>query len=154
MAFGPQLLDPTASGTGQTRASARVAPSVSESRQASVIEAALVPADRAGRAAKRAGHLALIRPAAGDQIDHRVRLGHPIRHRILGQDHPGNEHHAMSVPRSQEAPLVNRTGVFGVPSLREKVFTEPLRHHARRYTQMEKADRFGFALVGVPSGPS
>jgi hypothetical protein len=72
-------------------------------------------------------------------------LGHVIGHRVLRQNDPGNQQHAVVILGSQEAAVVDNASAFRVPSLRKKVSLCNSGHTGRPYPAAKKADSFGCA---------
>jgi hypothetical protein len=116
-----ELLDLLPPRRGQARAPTRVATPLSQSSQTTLLEASLLPSHGTHRAMKGACHLDLVRPTLLDQAYHRMGLGHAIAHRVLGENDPRDQQHAVAVLGSEHAPFVNRHSVLGVPRFGKEV---------------------------------
>ena len=143
--IGFELSDQLPPRRGQARAPTRIAPTLSESGQSTLLEATLLPSHRPHGAMEGPGHLNLVRPTLLHQTHHRMGLGHAIRHRVLGQNHPRNQQHAVAILGSEHAPVVDRHSALRVPSFGKEVVRWNSSHTGPRCPAAKKADSFGCA---------
>ena len=143
--LGFELLDQLPPRRGQARAPTRVAATLSKSGQPTVLVASLLPSHGAHRAMEGPGHLDLVRPTLLHQTYHRMGLGHAIRYRILGQNYPRDQQHAVAILGSEHAPVIDRHSALRVPSFRKEVVRWNSSHTGPRCPAAKKADSFGCA---------
>jgi hypothetical protein len=62
---------------------------------------------------------------------------HPIGQRILCQNHPGDEDHAMTTLGFQQAAIIDNAGVLRVPSVGEQILPLNKGHTPGPYPQWE-----------------
>jgi len=145
VSFVFELLHQTPPRTGQARAPSGVATVMSQSCQSALLKASLVPSHGAHSAVEGPGYLDLVGPALIHQTHHRMGLGHVIRHRILRQNNPRNQQHAVAILGSQDATIIDNACAFRVPGLRKQVALCNSGHTGRTYPVAKKADSFGCA---------
>jgi len=133
------LFHQTAPRTAQARAPWRIAVPTPQGGQAASLESALIPPHRARRTSERAGDLRLSGPSLLDQMDSGVSLGHRIAQRVLSQDNPGHQHHAMLILRADQTTLVDDLDAFGVAEIGKEVVRFGSAHNGRRLSGGQKS---------------
>ena len=74
-------------------------------------------------------------------------LGHAIRYRILGQNYPRDQQHAVAILGSEHAPVIDRHSALRVPSFRKEV----VRWNSSPYrTKMPGSQKSGQFWVRTP----
>ncbi len=134
-----ELLHQTSPRAAQAWAPWRIAVRTSQSGQAALLESALIPPHRARRTSERAGDLRLSGPSLLDQMDSCVSLGHRIAQRILSQDNPGHQHHAMLILRADQTTRVDDLEAFGVAEIGKEVVGFGSAHNERRLSGGQKS---------------
>jgi hypothetical protein len=140
-----ELLDPASPRNRQPWPTSRIAIHSAQGGQAALLKTSLMPTHCSCRTVEGLSHLALIGPTLFYQAHDGMGLRHAIGQRILCQNHPGDQDHAMTVLGFQQAPLIDNASVLRVPSIREQILPLNKGHTAGQYPLWKKADRFGCA---------
>jgi hypothetical protein len=140
-----ELLDQAPPRNCHSWPTSRIAIPSAQGGQAALLKASLMPAHRSCRTVESPSHLKLLSPTLYYQTHDGMGFRHAISQRILCQNHPEDEDHAMTLLGFQQAPIIDNAGVLRVPSIGEQIIPLNKGHTAGQYPRWEKADRFGCA---------
>ena len=105
--FGTKPPDMPCPRRRKARPPRRITDAAPQCWQSALLESTLVPAHRPCRALERPRHLELLRPALIDQLDHRVRLGHPVAGGIMRPGDPSHDDDALPALGSHLTPTID-----------------------------------------------
>src|SRR6185295_18813527 len=134
MARGFEPVDQSCPRSGESQAS-RWVPAASRQRlQSTTFEPVLVSPHGPHITAEGAADIVLVGPALFHEVDHSVRLGHPIPDDVLRKDSAGHEDQAVIVLGPDQAAVIDDNGAWRRRQRWEKVVgSGRFRHGGERY---------------------